>query len=357
MAAGVLMGGIGIVFGLASSDLSGASLPAPPATTAAALAPVPARASVRVVGAASPVLLNGTGAAVPMHDGQWFEHVHVLPRTADLGFVLSDQTIAVEVWNAFRGRARTLTAINVTGSAGVTVDSPPSLPANVPALASSVYTVRAAGQGDARIDDVVSWVFTGVPIEQTDLTLLGSRLVPFPFAPDMAQGIGERIGYLTDLLEAYDGTEQRVQLREVAVVGLDFAVLLDDPREAQHAAALLYGWQANVFGVPFWQYANRLAADAPVGSTTLSVDTDSIPWAPGDIVFLWSGPFAWEALTVLTAGTGAVTVTSPTRKAWSAATAHVMPLGVGRLPAEQGFGWEALRVGSARLEFSLEAVS
>jgi len=351
------MGGIGIVFGLASSDLSGASLPAPPATTAAALAPVPARAPVRVAGAASPVLLNASGAAAPMHDGQWFERVHVLPRTADLGFVLSDQTIAAEVWNAFRGRARTLTAINVTGAAGVSVDSPPALPANVPALASSVYTVRAASQGDARIDDVVSWVFTGVPIEQTDLTLLGSRLVPFPFPPDLAGGIAERVGYLTDLLEAYDGSEQRVQLRDVPVVSLEFAVLLDDPRDAQHAAALLYGWQANVFGVPFWQYANRLDADAPVGSTTLSVDTADIPWAPGDIVFLWSGPFDWEALTVLTAGTGAVTVTSPTRKSWSAATAHVMPLGVGRLPAEQDFGWEALRVGSARPAFTLEGVA
>lgn len=357
MAAGVLIAGVSIAFGFASTDLANANVPAPASTEASVLVAAPVAAAVRVSGNATPAALNAAGFASPIHDGQWFEHVHVLPRVADLGFVLSDQTLQVEVWNAYRGVARTLTAITISGASGVSIDSPPSLPLNVPPLGSSVYIVRAAGQGDARIDDVVAWLFTGVPVTGTDLTLFGSRLVPFPFPPDMAGGIAERIGYLTDLLEAYAGAEQRVQLREVAVRGLEFAVLLDDPRDAQHANALLYGWQANVFGVPFWQYANRLDSDAAVGATTLFVDTTDIPWAAGNIVFLWANPFAWEALTVQSVAAGRITVTSPTQNAWPAAGSFAMPMGVGRLSQEQEFDWEALRVGAARLAFTLEATA
>ena len=353
MAAGALLAGPLSAFLPMSSSLSGASLPAIPGTSFAVVGG-PVGASKTLVLPAGPGVTKAS-VRFPGHDSVWFERVHVIPGTVDLAFVLSEQEVTVEVYNAHRYASRTLTALGVTGSAGLEVDNPDTLPKVYPSTRSQVYVVRALGQGDARIENLVVWTFAGVPTPETTLEVVGSRLVPWPFMADDGQAMVEGYGYLTDIMTAEDNSEQRVQLREVPKRTLDLGFVLDE-REAQHAGALLYGFQYRGFGVPLWFYANRLLSTLSPGGTVITVDTADIPWAAGDVVFLWTSAFSWEALTVESVGVGSITTTTPASGSWPAFTTLVVPMGVGRLSTEEPLGWESLRVGSARLRFDMEAV-
>lgn len=322
-----------------------------------------ARASGFVAGAKggtvgpSPYSRAWTGALLPMHgEVAWFERIHVLPRLRDLAFLVNEQDITVEVWNAYRAAGKVLTSITVTGAAGVSVESPPTLPLWVPATHSDIYTVVASEQGDPRIDDVVLWTFVGVDVDGTDLRLLGSRLVPLPFMANGEDPMDEGIGYKTLIHTSRDGTEQRAQTKGRHRATYELSVRCGDEREAQHLNAILYGWQSRVFGVPLWNYAERLASTLNVSGTTVVLPTTGIPWEAGDALYLWRDPWTWEALTVETPGSGQVEVTTGARLTWPAGTL-AMPLAVGRLVDKSAVRWEGRDNASARLRFTMDRVT
>lgn len=348
---GVPAGAVGFVFGAMSSLLSGASLPAP-ATAASYLAPVE-RTGALVTH--SVVITPGTraGAREAGHDEQCFERIHVVPRTYDLAFLLSEQTVPVEVWNAFRPGARQLTAVNVTGSAGLSVDTPPTPPVWYAPLHSDVFTIRASSLGAVTIANTVVWVFAGVPTSGTDLQLTGTRLVPWPFPPDSGT-IVEKRGYASAVLEAYDVTEQRAQLRASPTRGFRASFPLLEPSHARYASALLQDWLTRPFGVPLWQYQAPLAVTAASGALSLSVDTTGVPWADGDAVILWRDPYTWEAVAVASVGVGSITLAAPTRATWPAGSTRVMPLAIGWGNPQQAFNWEDVAVAGVELDFVLE---
>ena len=343
------------LYGGASADLQSPALPSPATSRAFALAAGPG-AGARTAVQQQPVAGSHAGAWAPGHDGQWFERIHVVPRRADLGNLIGEQALAVEVWSAYRSAHRSLVSITVLGSAGVVVDSPPSLPLLMPPFEADVYSVRALAIGDGLIDNLVVWGFYGIPTEGTTLILVGNRIVPFPFSANFADPITERYGYLTDVLKARTDREQRVQLRARPRRGLEFSVWLEE-REAEHASALLYGWQPYAFGVPFWQYSERLTVSLAIGGTLVLVDTADVPWQAGDIVFLWADPWTWEAITVDAVASGQLTLRTPAQKAWPAGSSVAVPLGIGRLGNSETLDWEMLRAGSGRLAFSMDTAA
>ena len=347
---------LAITNGPMSTDLSGAALspPTTPAFFVLAAAGVGTRGTLANPAPSS--VGAKAGVLAPIHDLAWFEKIHVLPREDDLVFVLGEQAIPVEVWNAYRARSQSLIDIQVTGTAGVTVDNPDGLPTHYPPTRSKISTVRALVEGDWSIDNVVTWVFAGISPAGTTLTLIGHRLIPFPFMADMSETIEEAFAYLTDILEADDQSEQRVQLREISIRSIEYAVWLNE-RDAQHANALLQGWQGRLYGVPSWQYAMRLGANLAEGSDTIVIATTDIPYEVGGLVFLWSDPYTWEVLTVESIAAGSITVTTGAHQAWTAGTTIVAPMRRGYVPTDQPIAWHDLKLGRARVAFEIESVA
>jgi len=304
-----------------------------------------------VVPLANPAL----GSWAPEFDRQWFERLHVIPRLADLGAVLSDQSLDVEVWNAFRSRAKNLEEITVSGPAGVSVANPYGLPTHFASSRSRLYVVTVSGEGDPAIDNLIVWVFSGVDTSGTDLRLLGFRVLPWPFEINMAGGgIRETYGYLTNVLRSRDGTEQRIQLRAVAIGELTIPNLFDDARQVQFANSLLYGNQARAWGVPLWQFRNPLLAAASAGETVLQVNTSFIPWHVDDLVFIWRSPFSWEVQRVAEVHPTSLDLTLELNGSWAVPGTHIIPLVVGRLSTSESLNWEALKIGAVDLTFDLE---
>ena len=301
-----------------------------------------------------PIAFQKTGEVAPVHGLAVLGRVHVIPRRHDLGAVVSEQEAEVEVWNADIQRAQTLEEITVAGPAGIAIMDDLGQPAQFPASASHIYLVKVLSDGDALIDNLVTWLFTGQDPAGTNLRLLGFRLIPFPFPPNWAQPVTETIGFMTDILVSYRGMEQRIQLRAVPVGTIRYATLLDELRDAQMAGAILFGNQARAFGVGRWQFQTRLLQDANAGDHDVLCDTSDIPFEPGGMVLLWTDPYHWEVQTIESVLHDRVVLDFGLIQSWAAGLTLVLPIVVGRLSDDEGFTWDALAIGSTSLTFDID---
>ncbi len=247
-----------------------------------------------------------------------------------VGFVLSATQFPVEVWNTFHDAAESLTAITITGTGGITITNPYSLPKSIGPKDSIILQALIPSSGDVNISLDVLFVFSG--ISGTDMAVTGSRILVFSVAPDWQEGIEETISSLTDVLHSYDDTEQRRGLRSTPRRGLKFRALTLEAREAAGMESLVWGWQHQPYGVPFWQDAQPLEADVAAGAFTIQVNTVDRLFAVGGIAVIWKDEFTFEALTVAGVTADSITFAAPIQFSWTAGYgAKVVPIFLGRL--------------------------
>jgi len=337
-----------------SSNLANASIDDYGADPVWRIVPLGSLAAFTEVLPPAPPSTPAIALLVPAHGHAVFGKIHVIPRKKDLGHVGSLQEFSVEVWNAFLERSQVLDTITVAGVGNLTVVDHLGQPAHFPATASELYTIRVKGEGDPVIDSVVTWIFIGLPSEGvTDLIVTGFRMIPFGFEPNRAQDIVESFGYLTDVIESFDGSEQRVKLRATPVGKVAFSVLLDRLQDVQEANAILFGNQSRPFGVPRWQFSVPLTAPASAGDLELLCSTTSIPFEVGGLCLVWSDSRTLEAHTIAQVLADRLVLSFPLERSWPAG-ACVIPLVIGRLSPEEVFAWESLAIGSQDLAFSID---
>jgi hypothetical protein len=273
--------------------------------------------------------VNFAGQMQKMFGFNLFERIIVIPRVKAIGFVLSSTQFPVEVWNTFHDANEDLQSISTTGPGGVTISNPFTLPKTIGPQGSIIFQAIVPAAGDVNILEDIVFVFSG--ITGTDMAVTGSRILVFSVAPDWAEGIEERIEYLTNVLTAYDDSEQRRSLRAYARRGLRFRAKALDPRTAAGMEALIWGWQHQPYGVPFWADQQQLAADVSAGSFVLQVNTVDRLFAAGGLLMIWQDVFTFEALTILSLTSTTVTLSAPTQFAWKAgAGSLIVPLFLGR---------------------------
>jgi hypothetical protein len=280
----------------------------------------------------SGVSVEGQDKAGALREGfekMLYGKIIVIPRSKNMGFVLSDQQFTAEVWNAKR-QARTLSEIDVTGNSGVNVDDPFGVPLHYATGQSRLYTINVLVDGAPNIDNVIIFDFAG-ETGGADITLTGTRLVVFSFAPDWSDGLREKIGYLTDVITAYDDTEQRVQLRGVPSRGVAFRVLTVDGRDSAALDSLVWGWQHRVYGVPVWQDIRPLNAPISVGGQTISVSTTDREFEVGGLCLVWRDVYDWEAFTIQSLTSSQITTVAKAQKSFQTQGTYVLPMRLGRL--------------------------
>jgi hypothetical protein len=272
------------------------------------------------------------GSKVEMFGGQLFEKVIVIPRSKALGFVLTQTQFPIEVWNTFRELPQVLTAVQINGSGGVTVTNPFSLPTLFGALNSRIYQAITPAQGPAQINQDIVFVFAS-GIGGADTLVTGSRITVFSVAPDWSQGMKERILYLTDVLKAYSDNEQRRGLRQIARRSLSYRALTLNARDASGMESLIWGWQNQPYGVPWWPDVTSLAVSVSAGTSSIQVQASADRlFAVGGIICIWQSEFNFEALTIQSIAGNVITVSSPTQFAWTAGLGTlVLPVFLARL--------------------------
>lgn len=295
------------------------------------------------------------GQRFEMFGGLLFERVIVLPRVKKLGFVLTATQFGVEVWNTCRDVDQLLDSISVTGQGGLTIADPYGEPLLFAAFDSRTYQITLPSAGAAQIDQDVAFVFdSGVP--GADLHITGSRITLFSIAPDWNEGMEETLEYLTDVLKAYSDSEQRRGLRQLPRRAMRYRALTLNARDAAGMESLVWGWQNQPYGVPWWPDSQPLTADVPAGSFSIPVDTADRQFAVGGLLTIWVDQYTFEALSIESVSAHAIGVSSPTQFSWTGGPGtRVMPVFLCRLPAAVDVSRHSSEIDQMDLSFIGEA--
>jgi hypothetical protein len=271
-----------------------------------------------------PVEANGsarTGYITRTYSDDYYYRVHVYPSTVDVGNVVTDTQRTIEVWNAHFVQ-KTLAAITATGTTdGLLLSGQPAPPLSYSALQSRTYTLTAKLAGAPVID--ARYEFDFGP-EDPAFRVTGRRIVVWSFGPDWGGGVLERLTWATDVHAHYDGTEQRVRMRQHARRAIEYRLLAPRADVMRRMEALLFGWGGRAFLLPVWWEADRLAATLSAGATTITVTDASLKdYTAGGYVVIERDRTA-EAAQIASITGNTLTLALPTQQAWSAGS-RVMP--------------------------------
>lgn len=284
---------------------------------------------------------------------QIFERIHVLPATKVLPFLLSTQVIQIEVWNAFRDLPETVSSITIDGPVGLSILTTYVLPLTWPPFTSKVFNAQLLASGPPQADNTIHWDFDGIAEPLFHVTAL--RLLPFTISPDWAQGIDDVPSWLTDVMTAYDDTEQRMSLRVFPNRSVSYVAMALDEREAGLMDSLLWAWQSRSFGVPLWMDRGLMSADAPAGSLVIACDTTNMTLVDNvDTVILFTDAFTWFASPVVAHTSTSITLGTPTDKDFAAADSTVIPVVLGRITDKLPVSRPNTSSASAQIKFDLQ---
>lgn len=257
---------------------------------------------------------------------EWFEKCHVFPGSLALGNVLTTQIRTLELFNAFRRPPEPVswTAFVNNAGAGVTVTNLPGLPFAIASRASFIANVQVSTAGPPAISGTLDFTF-GAPTSQTfEVPVTGNRITIFQFRPQTP--VREDLLFKTDILRIQDGSEQRIKLREAPRSSYDFSVLVDGDRSRDAINAVLFDWQARVFGVPVWPEQRALGAPLVLNDTFVVVDTTAADFRIDSLVMLYDGNFSFDVLEIASFTPTDITLKSGVSQGFDAVDTLVMPV-------------------------------
>lgn len=260
----------------------------------------------------------------------YYNRIHVTPLVLNLGNVVSLQTREVIAWNAYM-EAHNLTAIAESNSGGISLTKPGGVPRVFNPLQEVTYTFSIDTNGPAVVDAQYSFEFDVVVF---DVDLTGRRVVPWIWPPNWDDSVVERIEWKTDIMEAYDGSEQRVQLRATPRRTWEFGIMTSGHLR-RVLDSVLYGWGARAFALPVWVDGSGLTQAIAAGSSVMHCATDDRDYAVGGLAIVLSEAGDYEVGEIQSIASGQITMTRPFASSWPQGT-MAYPVRKARLPDRHG---------------------
>jgi hypothetical protein len=251
-----------------------------------------------------------------------YGRIYITPSVVALGNLVSSQTRQFSVWNA-TFVANTVSDITSVGDAGLTLTQPIPTPYVLAPLAQQFYTLNIGVDGPANMDAIYTLMIGGVSYT---VEVTGARVVIWPFQPNWSTPVNETLEWKSDVLKAYNGSEQRIELRAIPRRGLSYDFMLKGG-DAQQFDNITWGWQNRAFAVPYWQYRGKTTAPIGIGSLTIPVVTADVGYVAGQTLALFLSADVYEILQIAPGGV------APTLITLANATALAWPLGSSVYPA------------------------
>lgn len=275
----------------------------------------------------NPVALNGA-AANNFGFNDYFDRIHFSTIAIDLGNVIADQTYQISVWNAYQV-SRTLNAVTPSNATGLTLTQPFTPPGTIKGMQEVTYSLLVTTTGPANID--ASYLFDFDSVDVT-VTVTGSRITAWLWGPD--GGLLERLEWLTDVMPAYNGNEQRMQIRTTPRRSFeyDFAAIGADRRRAEN---VLYSWGARVFAVPVWFDGETLEASVSAGALSIPCSAQYRDYHVGGLAMLMKDATSYEVVEIGAVGVSSITIARALQATWPAGT-KIYPLRLARMPDSVG---------------------
>lgn len=265
------------------------------------------------------------GSPLRFFGGDFFDRLHITTTLLDLGNVVGLQSRTVTVWNAFR-RVQTLADITESGVDGITFTGGGVPPYDFPVLGEQTYTITVSPEGPPTVDALFVWDFAPYDLA---LRVVGSRVTAWSFEPDWSSPVVERLEWKTDLLQSFDGSEQRGALRIGPRASYEFDSFFSGS-DRRRAETVMWGWGARVWALPIWTDGLDLGAYLPIGSTEILLDTAGRDYSAGSLAMILASANSFEVLEVDSVAADRIVLRRPTISAWPGG-ARVYPARIARL--------------------------
>lgn len=258
------------------------------------LAPRPAFARKSTRGGYGYVGYSGLNLSIGgLQAGGWgdvfFDNVFVTPSVIDAGLVTGDETFEFSIWHSYRS-SRTLLGVVEFGGENVVLAGNKSGP--VTSFVSSKYQVSLnQSTGDTNYRAAFDFGSAG----SYDFRLTASQAIVLHFPIDWGMQPELRNSYLTEVIESWNGSEQRISLRYQPRLSATYQYGLTDAD--QYLFGNLIGNFSGRCLVPLWPFQCELAQ--PVSRfDSKAVVSDLSAWVvPGCRVML-SDADTWEICMV-----------------------------------------------------------
>ncbi len=257
-------------------------------------------------------------------DADWFDRWLVQPGRLDLGNILTTQIRQLELLNNFRTEFRDWEAFVNNAGAGIVATNLPALPLNFAPLSSFVLDVQVSTAGPPSISGTLDFDIDLDPPNILVVPVTGNRITLFAYRPQSP--IKETLQFKTDIIEVNDGSEQRINVRENPRQIFKFTIRTDDDRTRDSINAVLFDWQARVFGLPVWHESKALGAPLGIGNTTVIVDTAFADFRAGGLVMIYDDNFNTETLEIDTVNPNDIELQVGVSKAFDAVNTIVLPV-------------------------------
>jgi hypothetical protein len=272
----------------------------------------------------APLAPPGAGVYAEGFELDWYNQIHVIPQLLELGFVLGETIQTIQVWNGY-SIPKNLAEIVETGTEGIALTGGfGTPPLDVGAYIETTYTLTVDVDGPARIAATYTWDF-GVD-DMPVLTVTGDRAVVFAYEPQ--RPISEELIWLTDILESYNGTEQRIALRDIPRQVFQYNYQMIDGVERQNAINALYGNMGRGFAVPVWTDMKPLLSDISAGVFSIPVNTSIADFRVGGTAILWNAYDDFDVVAITAVNPLSLDILRETTLAHLAIDTLVIPMQV-----------------------------
>lgn len=272
------------------------------------------------------------------------------PTLVDVGTVLTAQTREVELWNATFSPV-TIQQLLGSNANGVSLAFPDDTPFVLAPLQSVMFTVAAEPAGPSEID-ASFLIDASNPVEDVTLRVIGRRSVIFTILPSTAKPYVEKLSWMTDIITAYDGTEQRISLSDYPDSEISFSVE-NHSRIIHMMDALLWGWQHRIYSLPLWHRATKLTQPAYNANSVVYMDTSNCGFQVEGIALLWRSDTDYEAQEILEIHADRLVFKRDLQASWGTGSI-CMATRPARLPADVASNWQHPNLATFSLRFILD---
>lgn len=270
------------------------------------------------------------GVLIGSYFDDYYFRIHLTPRVMALGNLLQTELRTIDVWNGWPAHPVALGSVTTTGGDGITVTAPGALPMTFAPLQERLWDVTVDLTGPPVIDASIRYDFGGDGALDTVIT--GNRLIVWCLPPDWANGVLERLAWLTEILQARSGEPQKRGLRLAPRRTFEFDVLAEG-QQRRLLDAMLADWSGRVWGLPIWPDGQLLGTSVAGGATTIPVNTTDLDFSDGGLALLWNSVSDWEVIEVDTVAADHLVAMRGLLKNW-ARGARIWPMRTARLGSD-----------------------
>ena len=242
--------------------------------------------------------------------GDFYNRIHFLPPSIDLGAVTGQVESELRIWNSYL-KSVTLSRVDLRDAAGTSLEGH-DLPHTLLPLGTSLFRVRANTDGPPVINAIYDFIFD---VTTFPLSVIGARARISPFSPNWRYSYEVEYEFKTEIITSRSGREQRRGLRQSPRKTVSFTAT-PHHAEMRRLQRALQGWRDNVIVLPELTRMGVLALPSLGNSVTLREAPPS--WVQPGLQVVLAHKGRYEAREVASVSGNAVRFTGSSPEQWPA---------------------------------------